>query len=118
MLHESPDFLSIIKENLPDYQTAGFYTWLPIGGILDNLDVRVAREYALGGDAYIHRMAIDYLANDDADATVVYYADADIAGHNYGFYEDVPQYYREIVQFDRYGGGFDGCDQQQDNQRR
>ena len=103
-LNKHPDFLTIIKEHLPAYQTAAFYTWLPIGLILNNLDTRVAREYAHHGDEYIHRLATDYLRNDQADATVVYYGDVDIAGHDYGFYKDVPQYYREIVQFDRYVG--------------
>ena len=103
-LDSHPDVLQIIKKNLPQYQTAAFYTWLPIGIILDEADTRVARKYAHNGDAYIHRMAEDYLRNESADATVVYYGDVDIAGHNHGFYKDVPQYYNEVVQFDRYVG--------------
>ncbi len=56
------------------------------------------------GDAYVHRLAQDYLRNETADATVVYYADPDIAGHTNGFTNDNPGYYGEIVQFDRYVG--------------
>lgn len=99
-----PDFLQIIKKHLPHYETAAFYTWLPIGLILDEADTRVARKYAQKGDAFVHRIAQDYLRNEVADATVVYYGDVDIAGHNYGFYKDVPQYYKEVVQLDRYVG--------------
>lgn len=103
-LEAHPDFLQVIKKHLPHYETAAFYTWLPIGIILNEVDIRVARKYALGGDAYIHRLAQDYLKNESADATVVYYADADVAGHNYGFDIEVAPYYREIVRFDRYVG--------------
>ncbi|GAB3654209.1 hypothetical protein GCM10028791_24750 [Echinicola sediminis] len=103
-LGSHPDFLTVIKENLPEYHTAAFYTWLPVGLILDKTDLNVSRKYAHNGDAYVHKAAIDYLSHEKADATVVYYGDVDIAGHTYGFYEEVPQYYEEIVQFDRYVG--------------
>ncbi|SMO52108.1 Type I phosphodiesterase / nucleotide pyrophosphatase [Saccharicrinis carchari] len=103
-LDKHPDILSIIKEKKPEFQTAAFYTWVPIGIILNRADMRIEREYAMGGDAYIHRLAQDYLTNETADATVVYYADPDIAGHNHGFTIEAHEYYREIVQFDRYVG--------------
>ena len=103
-LDKHPDFLSIIKTQRPKFQTAALYTWLPIGIILKSADMRVEREYTMGGDAYVHRLLLDYLRNDVADATVVYYADPDIAGHNNGFTNDNPDYYYEIVQFDRYVG--------------
>ncbi len=103
-LANHPDFLQIIKKHIPHYETAAFYTWLPIGIILNETDTRVARRYAHGGDAFVHQIAQDYLRNEPADATVVYYGDVDIAGHNFGFYKEVPEYYREVVQFDRYVG--------------
>lgn len=103
-LDKHPDFLSIIKDHKPQFQTAAFYTWLPIGIILNRADMRVEREYSMGGDAYVHRLAQDYLKNENADATFVYYADPDIAGHNQGFTIKESEYYREIIQFDRYVG--------------
>lgn len=99
-----PDFLSIIKDQKPEFQTAAFYTWLPIGIILNQADMRVERKYSMDGDAYVHRLVQDYLRNETADATFVYYADPDVAGHNKGFTIDNQIYYREIVQFDRYVG--------------
>ncbi|WP_186755222.1 alkaline phosphatase family protein [Echinicola salinicaeni] len=103
-LANHPDFLTVIKNQYPEYHTAAFYTWLPVGLILDQVDLRVAKKYAHDGDAYIHQAAVEYLSNEKADATAVYYGDVDIAGHNHGFYESVPEYYREIIQFDRYVG--------------
>ncbi|MBD8489046.1 alkaline phosphatase family protein [Echinicola sp. CAU 1574] len=103
-LRDHPDFLTVIKEQFSDAQTAAFYTWIPVGIILDKTDLRVEKKYSQNGDAYVHQAAIDFIKHEPADATVVYYGDVDIAGHDHGFYEDVPQYYEEIVQFDRYVG--------------
>ena len=103
-LHVHLDFLSIIKNKYPKFQTASFYTWLPIGIILNRSDIRMEWEYSMNGDAQIHRFVCDYIKNEKADATIVYYADPDIAGHNNGFTNDNPSYYKELIQFDRYVG--------------
>ena len=99
-----PDFFSVIKGKMPKYQTAAFYTWLPIGIILNNSDIRMEWKYAMNGDAFVHKYVCDYIKNEKADATIVYYADPDVAGHSKGFTNDNPSYYREVIQFDRYVG--------------
>lgn len=43
-LEAHPDFLSIIKKRYPDSETAAFYTWLPIGILLNETDTHVARK--------------------------------------------------------------------------
>lgn len=103
-LDSHPDFLSIIKEQKPELQTAAFYTWLPIKNILNNSDIRVECKKPNKTDAYVHRLAQDYLRSEKADVTVVYYASPDVAGHGTGFDINNPNYYNEIIRFDRYVG--------------
>lgn len=98
-----PHFFTRVKEARPDLVTASFVTWMPLDRYLitdDNADFRFALDYEDDGDATMLIEARRVLVNEDPDLVFFYFADADVAGHNYGFHPDQPQYLAEIEQID------------------
>ena len=97
-----PHFFDRLKEVRPDAFTVSIYSWEPLGllELDETADVSFFRDYTDDGDVHAVAKAVEVLGSTDPDAMFVYIADIDVAGHEYGFHPDVPEYIAEIEEVD------------------
>ncbi len=100
-----PNLLSLVERVRPELVTASFVDWLPIDdhtiAVEPLPDIRVTADYEKDGDVKMVAEAARILAQDDPDLMFFYFADPDIAGHDYGFHPSSPGYRAELEQVDR-----------------
>ena len=101
---EYPHFFKRLHEARPGVFTAHIADWLPIDeqilGSNTDSDFRFVHDYSDNGDERMVDAAVDALTNYNPDATFVYFADVDVAGHENGFHRTVPAYLAEIHEVD------------------
>lgn len=98
-----PHFFKRLKEARPAIRTAHYSSWQPIDAtILGSTSVNYRRfiDYTQNGDARLSAEAAALLRTTNIDIMFFYFADVDIAGHNYGFSPYSPEYRNEIEQTD------------------
>lgn len=96
-----PNLVERVENELADVETAVQLTWAPLfTELVTGADHTFFQDYTNGGDAAGTLDAVDRMANHDPDLMFTYFADVDVAGHNFGFSPGVPQYLAEIEQVD------------------
>lgn len=102
-----PDFLTYLEQHRPQWNTFRLMTWDAAEyGQPTGADVRIFRDYGANGDELMTQDAVKLVNRthpsypQDPDAMFMFYSDADVAGHGYGFHPSVPQYLAEIANID------------------
>jgi len=105
-----PHFFARLKSQFPFARTGSFITWMPIDEyIVSHADVQRAfppgdpPDYSAITEQAVEA-AIEFLAHDAADATMIYFGQVDESGHSHGFHPSVKQYLAAIEEVDTHIG--------------
>ena len=102
-----PDFFTYLERHNPDWNTYRVMTWKEAHeGQPTGADVAIYRDYQEQGDDLGSDDVAQLLAGthpeypEDPDAIFIFYSDTDVAGHDYGFHPDSPEYLAAIEKVD------------------
>lgn len=97
-----PSLFTRLEMVRPELYTASLVSWRPINEqILPVADLQSAYSNDRLGDQQVRKQAAHVLSSEDPDVLFVYFGNADMVGHKYGFHPSVRPYLREIEYIDQ-----------------
>lgn len=96
-----PSIFTRIEQLRPELNTASIVSWKSIhDNIIPAADYRRSCN-DMTGDWEVTKDAMRLLSHEDPDVLFLYFGDADLVGHNYGFHPSVARYRKEIEEIDK-----------------
>ena len=100
-----PNLVTRLEDNDPNFNTYSLASLSWINDIIiPRVDTEFYRPFEKEGDLKVAEKASRLLSHHNVDFMFAYFLGVDIAGHNYGFDPQVPEYLAEIETIDHYVG--------------
>ncbi|MBI4152113.1 alkaline phosphatase family protein [Candidatus Woesearchaeota archaeon] len=103
-LQSYPSIFTRLEQLHPELYTASLVSWKTIHDHIIPVADKRRTYHDMRGDWNVMKEAISTLTHEDPDLLFVYFGDADLVGHNYGFHPTVKRYCKEIEDIDKQVG--------------